>query len=134
MEVDSATRFGDPYSPTHQVQVSRQSDHIEVTVGDNAAGGDFELLLPLAHGLVGLSLIPHHPAGEDGYFMMLLAPGAAADANALRRDVVAVIDVSGSMSGEKLAQAKAALTQLLGSLRQRIGIYGTSYGGYSSAM
>ncbi|HEY6091129.1 MAG TPA: VIT domain-containing protein [Gemmatimonadales bacterium] len=118
MEVDSATRFGDPYSPTHQVQVSRQSDHIEVTVGDNAAGGDFELLLPLAHGLVGLSLIPHHPAGEDGYFMMLLAPGAAADANALRRDVVAVIDVSGSMSGEKLAQAKAALTQLLNSLRQ----------------
>ncbi|HTI06401.1 MAG TPA: VIT domain-containing protein [Gemmatimonadales bacterium] len=118
LEVDSAARFGDPYSPTHQVQMARQGDHIEVTLGDNTAGGDFELLLPLARGLVGLSLIPHHPAGEDGYFMMLLAPGAAADANALRRDVVAVIDVSGSMSGEKLAQAKAALTQLLGSLRQ----------------
>jgi len=118
LEVDSAARFGDPYSPTHQVQVTRQGNRLEVTLGDNAASGDFELLLPLARGLIGLSLVPHHPVGEDGYFMLLLAPGAAADAAALSRDVVAVIDVSGSMSGEKIQQAKAALIQLLGSLRQ----------------
>jgi Ca-activated chloride channel family protein len=118
LEVDSAARFGDPYSPTHQVQVTRQGDRLEVTLGDNAASGDFELLLPLARGLIGLSLVRHHPVGEDGYFMLLLAPGAAADAAALSRDVVAVIDVSGSMSGEKIQQAKAALIQLLGSLRQ----------------
>ena len=119
LEVDSAARFGDPYSPTHQVQVARRDNRIEVTLGDGAAAssGDFELLLPLSHGLIGLSLVPHHPVGEDGYFMLLLAPGAAADAGALRRDVVAVIDVSGSMSGEKIQQAKNALIQLLGSLR-----------------
>jgi Ca-activated chloride channel homolog len=120
LEVDSAARLGDPYSPTHQIQVTRRDNRLEVALGDNAAsgGGDFELLLPLERGLVGLSLIPHHPAGEDGYFMLLLAPGAAADAAALRRDLVAVIDVSGSMSGEKIQQAKAALIQLLGSLRE----------------
>src|SRR3989449_8536541 len=50
--------------------------------------------------------------------MLLLAPGAAADAAALRRDVVAVIDVSGSMSGDKIQQAKSALIQLLGTLRE----------------
>src|SRR3989449_1099629 len=50
--------------------------------------------------------------------MLLLAPGAAADAATLRRDVVAVIDVSGSMSGEKIQQAKSALIQLLGTLRE----------------
>ncbi|HXM38444.1 MAG TPA: VIT domain-containing protein [Gemmatimonadales bacterium] len=118
LEVDSASRFGDPYSPTHQVRATRTGDRLEVTLGDSAAGGDFELLLPLARGLVGLSLVPHHPIGEDGYFMLLLTPGAAANVVVLRRDVVAVIDVSGSMSGEKLAQAKAALIQLLGSLRE----------------
>src|SRR5438552_18636485 len=63
-------------------------------------------------------MLPHHPVGEDGYFMLLLAPGAAADAAALRRDLVAVIDVSGSMSGEKIQQAKSALTQLLASMRE----------------
>ena len=122
MEVDSAARFGDPYSPTHQVRVQRSDGRIEVTLADGATGGgasgDFELLLPLARGLVGLSLVTQHPAGEDGYFMLLLAPGAAAQTEALRRDLVAVIDVSGSMSGEKIAQAKAALTQLIGGLRE----------------
>jgi Ca-activated chloride channel family protein len=119
LEVDSAARFGDPYSPTHQVRVTRSGDHLEVTLGDTAPGGDFELFLPLARGLVGLSLVTNHPAGEDGYFMLLLAPGAAAQTEALRRDVVAVIDVSGSMSGEKLVQAKAALSQFLGALREQ---------------
>src|SRR6266568_4108960 len=93
MEVDSAARFGDPYSPTHQVQVTRRDNRLEVTLADGAAGGDFELMLPLA-------------------------PGAAADAAALRRDLVAVIDVSGSMSGEKIQQAKSALIQLLASMRE----------------
>jgi len=118
MAIDSAARFSDPYSPTHQVQTSRNGNHIDVTLADGAAGGDFELLLPLARGLVGMSLVTQHPAGEDGYFMLLLAPGAAAQSEALRRDLVAVIDVSGSMSGEKMAQAKQALTQLTGSLRE----------------
>src|SRR6059036_527670 len=53
LEVDSAARFGDPYSPTHQVQVARRDSRIEVTLGDAANTGDFELLLPLARGLVG---------------------------------------------------------------------------------
>src|SRR5258705_4981246 len=118
LQVDSASRFGDPYSPTHQVQVARRDNRIDVTLADGAPGGDFELLLPLARGLVGMSLVTQHPAGEDGYFMLLLAPGAAAQTDALRRDLVAVIDVSGSMSGEKIAQAKLALTQLIGSLRE----------------
>src|SRR5260370_31369652 len=91
---------------------------MEVTRGEAGKPGAFELLLPLSRGLVGLSLLPRHPVGEDGYFMLLLAPGAASEAAALRRDVVAVIDVSGSMSGEKISQAKSALTQLLGSLRE----------------
>jgi Ca-activated chloride channel family protein len=100
------------------VRVAREGNRLEVTLADAAAGGDFELLLPLARGLIGLSLVPHHPIGEDGYFLLLLAPGAAADAAALRRDVVAVIDISGSMSGEKIQQAKTALIQLLGTLRE----------------
>src|SRR5258707_1368638 len=64
MAIDSASRFGDPYSPTHQVQVARRDNRIDVTLADGAPGGDFELLLPLAPGLVGMSLVMQHPAGE----------------------------------------------------------------------
>ncbi len=116
LETDSASRFGDPYSPTHRVTTSRDNGRLGVTLADAGWTGSLELLLPLARGLVGLSLVTHEPAGEDGYFMLLVAPGMA-QATAVRRDVVAVLDVSGSMSGEKLEQGKAALRQLLGSLR-----------------
>ncbi len=118
LQVDSAARIGDPYSPTHRLTVSHSGDRLELALADTTTGGDLELLLPLAHGLVGMSLLTQQSAGEDGSFMLLLAPGRAAEAGEpVRRDVVAVLDVSGSMSGDKLDQAKAALVQLLGSLR-----------------
>jgi Ca-activated chloride channel homolog len=117
LQVDSAARVGDPYSPTHRLSVSRSGDRLELALADTTSSGDLELLLPLTRGLVGMSLLAHQPVGEDGFFMLLLAPGRAAAAERLRRDVVAVLDVSGSMSGDKLDQAKAALVQLLGTLR-----------------
>ena len=118
LTADSAGHFGEPYSPTHQVHTRRSDDRLEITLADSgASSGDLDLFLPLARPQVGLTLVTHRPPGEDGYFMLLVAPGAAREAAPLRRDVVAVVDVSGSMSGEKLSQAKAALEQLLGSLR-----------------
>ena len=118
LSADSGNRFGDPYSPTHQIRTSRSGNRLEVTMADSATTGDLDLFLPLRQGLVGVSLVTHQVPGEDGYFMLLLAPGAAHPATALRRDLVVVIDVSGSMSGEKLAQAKSAVGQLLGSLHE----------------
>src|SRR5207247_879088 len=119
LQVDSAARWGDPYSPTHRLTVSHSGDLLELALADTTAGGDLELLLPLARGLVGTSLLTHQPVGEDGFFMLLLAPGRAAETGEpLRRDIVAVLDVSGSMSGDKLDQARAALVQLLGTLRR----------------
>ena len=111
---DSGGAFGDPFSPTHEVLVSREDGRLTVRP-DRELTGDFTLFLPLARGLVGITVATHRPAGEDGYFMLTLSPGAA-DGRILPRDVTVVLDVSGSMSGSKLDQAKAALRQLLASL------------------
>src|SRR4029077_9960690 len=56
-EVDSAARFGEPYSPTQGMRVSRDGDRLEITPADTGARGDLELFLPLARGLVGVSLV-----------------------------------------------------------------------------
>ena len=117
MQVDSAARVGDPYSPTHRLNANRRDDRIELALADTNPQGDLELFLPLTRNLVGMSLVPSQPVGEDGFFMLLLAPGGATQTPSVRRDLVAVLDVSGSMSGDKLDQAKTALVQLLGTLR-----------------
>jgi Ca-activated chloride channel family protein len=116
LHADSAERLGEPYSPTHRVNARRDGGRITVSLADTSWTGDLELLLPITRGLVGLTALTNRPVGEDGFFMLLLAPGRA-DAPAVRRDLVAVMDVSGSMSGDKIEQAKIALTQLLGTLR-----------------
>lgn len=111
----NASSYGTPYSPTHAIQTRTTGDRMEITFPGDAAG-EVELFLPLRHGLVGTSLVTHAPGGEDGYFMLLLAPGESEAGSTLRRDLTLVVDVSGSMSGTKLEQAKAALDQAIGTL------------------
>jgi Ca-activated chloride channel family protein len=115
---DSGDLFRDPFSPTHEVRVVRDEDG-RLTVRPVAElHGDFSVFLPFARDVVGITLATHSPAGENGYFMLTLSPGEASGTT-LPRDVTAVVDVSGSMSGEKLDQAKAALRQLISSLGER---------------
>lgn len=108
--------YGTPYSPTHALTVRRERGTLEVNV-DTHGGGDIELLLPLRRGLVGTSVLTSAPGGEDGYAMLLLAPAEAEEGPVVPRDVAFVVDVSGSMSGQKMDQARAALRQALGTLR-----------------
>lgn len=116
---EDGTRFRDPFSPTHELEVRRDNGRLRVRP-EHSLAGDFALFLPLARGLVGMSLVTHRPsANEDGYFMLTLSPGQPRAEDATARDVVAVVDVSGSMSGTKMRQTQDALRQLLGSLSPR---------------
>jgi Ca-activated chloride channel family protein len=113
--VPNADSYGTPYSPTHAITSRRTGDQLLITL-DSAASGDVELFVPVRRGLVGTSLVAHAPGGEDGYFMLLVSPAQEDDAPALARDLTFVVDVSGSMSGDKIEQAKAALRQALNTL------------------
>ena len=76
---------------------------------------DFRLHLAGGEGLVDARLLAHRSAtdgDEDGYFALLLAPALETDEQ-VARDIVIVLDRSGSMQGEKIVQARDAAIRIL---------------------
>jgi Ca-activated chloride channel family protein len=118
VDVKGEAQFATPYSPTHSITTDRRGSDLRVTVGQPVRG-DVELLFPYRRGLVGGSVLTHSEPGEDGFALLFLAPPLAGETPALSRDLTLVVDVSGSMSGEKIDQAKAALRQALSTLAPR---------------
>ena len=118
INVTDAELFASPYSPSHRIEVrERSADEIEITyasTGDTPR--DFDLFLPLREDVVGAGVVTHAPGREPGYYMMLLSPPAEAAEITIPRDVTLVLDVSGSMSGDKIQQARAAMDQMLAGL------------------
>lgn len=112
------------YSPTHQVEIERSGErnaHVRFAAANVVPGEDFRLLYDVGEGAVGASLLSYRPSIDDeGYFLLLAAPRLpAADAAApAAKTVVFVVDRSGSMSGEKIVQAKEALKFVLRNLRE----------------
>jgi Ca-activated chloride channel family protein len=111
---EDAARFGEPFSPTHRLRVARDGGRLTVRAAEAPTGG-LDIFLPLAGPEVGIALATHRAEGEDGYFMLTLSPGRTRGTPA-PRDVAVVLDVSGSMSGEKMEQARQALHRLLDTL------------------
>lgn len=109
-----ADGYGTPYSPTHTL-VTHERDGVR-TVEARGDGRDVVLLVPVPRRRVpAISVLANAPSGEDGFALIALAPPVAPTA-VTPRDVTLVLDVSGSMSGAKMEQARAAGKQLLATL------------------
>jgi Ca-activated chloride channel homolog len=106
--------LGDAYSPTHSLHVERDQNRRVARIDD--ARGPVTMLVPVrSRATAAISLLANAPNGEDGFALITLSPPAR-PVRATPRDIVLVIDVSGSMSGRKIEQARAAGRQLLQTL------------------
>ncbi len=108
-------------SPTHPITIHKHgTNSYQVSLQDQGtfADRDFELIwTPLSHATPQASMFTEQHEGQTYLFMQLMPPTTlSSDQEAMPREVVFVIDTSGSMAGKSLTEAKAALTLALSRL------------------
>lgn len=110
----SDAAYGNPYSPTHSLSTRQRGNRREVTASGSA--GQITVLLPTRKSREpAISVLSYAPRNEDGFALITLSPPAIAP-RAIPRDVTLVLDVSGSMAGVKIKQAREAGKQVLATL------------------
>lgn len=124
------------YSPSHHVSITRSGEQAALVTYEGKGGTDFRLYAGGTASDVDVNLLSYRAPGEDGYFLLIASPPVASSTHGITaKDVVLVLDLSGSMAGEKFDQAKEAARHVLQSLGQadRFGIVGFHGGTVSFA-
>lgn len=110
--IKSKSGIKNVYSPSHKIDVQKKSDN-EVRVSFEESNSkpdkDFVMYYTVSDEDLGISLISHKPAKEDGYFMLLASPKVETEKKVIPKDICFVVDTSGSMSGDKHKQVQSAL-------------------------
>jgi len=100
------------YSPSHQIDTKLSGEtRASVSFETNNNDNDFQLFYGLSESDFGLSLLTYREPGKDGYFLMMLSPkDEASERELVNKDIVFVLDTSGSMADEgKMEKARSAL-------------------------
>ncbi len=121
--IKSQTPVQSIYSPTHAIDIKRKGDKeavVEFEKNQATLDKDFQLFYSSGKADIGITPVLYRPvSSEDGYFMLLINPQTESMKNRVPRDLVLVLDTSGSMSDLKMSQAKKALKVCLNQLGEK---------------
>ena len=118
VEVETGEPLRAIYSPSHDVAIDRPDDfHFAAGYEDSDVrpDTDFELFWSVSPDAIGASVVSYVDGSTgEGYFLLLAAPGIDdEETEIVAKDVIVVLDTSGSMEGEKIVQAREALLYVL---------------------
>ena len=114
VEVESRDPLRNVYSPTHAIDVKRNTDRrslVSFESDSTKEPQDFQLFYTISKEDFGLTLLTHREPGKDGYFLLMISPKDDwTEQEYSAKDVVFVVDTSGSMAQEgKMEKARSAL-------------------------
>ena len=120
VSIDAGVRIERLESPSHVIAVNRPADHrAEVTLGalDRIPNKDFVLRYTVAGDHIKSAMLTHQDQ-RGGFFSLMVYPPAELTQTARKPlELVFVLDCSGSMSGQPIAQSKNAMNRALRQLQ-----------------
>lgn len=124
LSIDSKTAVKSVFSPSHpSLAVTRKGDfHAEAALKQSSTlpAKDFDLYFDLSQKDVGLSIWTYKKPTKNGYFLLNITPKIAlTDKEIAEKDIVFVVDTSGSMRGPKMEQLRKALAYCIRGLNPR---------------
>ena len=109
--LDAGLALEKVHSPYHDIELDKQADHYQIQLKQEStlANRDFELIWqPNASDAPKAALFTEELNGET-YALIMMVPPTVDKTETLSREIIYVIDTSGSMGGQSIIQARAAL-------------------------
>ncbi|MBQ9875340.1 MAG: VWA domain-containing protein [Thermoguttaceae bacterium] len=110
------------YSPAHDLKIDRNGKNVvkaSVVLENKDPGADFRLFFDQSADELTAKVQSYRPDdSKDGFFLMLASPKIEDDEKTpLPKTIILTLDVSGSMMGKKIEQARDSLKYVLERLR-----------------
>lgn len=122
VELKTNNKIKTIYSPTHSVEVVHKDNKnavVSFEEENTKPDIDFKLYYSTNNDDIGLSLLTYQTGNDDGYFFLTASPSFLINNNQIdAKDITFVLDVSGSMVGDKMKQAKQALLYCVNNLNK----------------
>ena len=112
------------WSPTHAIEIKntgKGSRDISFDKGKEVPNRDFVLSYSLKNKDHPNTALFTSKMGDDNYFMLMTVPPAKGTKKVMPKEVIYILDISGSMGGTSILQAKKALYQAIYNLNEGFG-------------
>ena len=120
INIESKVPIKSVFSASHKMAIVRKDDHhasASLEARNVHADRDLDLFYALSDKEFGMTVLTYREEGGDGFFLARISPPAGTKpGDVMPKDITFVVDTSGSMSGEKMRQAREALKYCLANL------------------
>lgn len=121
VDIDAHVKIRGVHSTSHKIDINTVSENVSTVAlrpSDTIPNKDFILRYEVAGRAPEVAVIAHHTPETGGYFTFIALPQKHIDDSAtVPRDLIFILDTSGSMSGQPLEQSKQAMSRLLTGMR-----------------
>jgi Ca-activated chloride channel family protein len=123
IEINGSNPLTNIYSPTHDITVQtidEKKARIVISLEGNNSSSDFILYYSVSQKNIEAMNLVYDNGKEDPYFMLQFSPKLNMERKSIaEKNIVFILDISGSMTGKKIEQAKNALSFCMNNLNKK---------------